>query len=71
MHELLEKKTGILRLKNGVELPCDATINTDNTFDTLMVATIGETMYYTSPTWNFKENNAGPILMDKGRIKKV
>lgn len=71
MHELLEKKTGILRLKNGVELPCDATINTDNTFDTLMVATIGETMYYTSPTWNFKGNNAGPILMDKSRIKKV
>lgn len=71
MNPLLEKKTGILRLRTGVELPCDATINTDNTFDKLMVATIGETMYYTSPTWEFKGNNPVPILMDKNRIKEV
>lgn len=49
MSELVEKKTGIVRLSNGVALPCDATINTDDTFDTELMATIGETMYLLIP----------------------
>lgn len=49
MNELVEKKTGVVRLGNGVVLPCDATINTDDTFDTELMATIGETMYLLLP----------------------
>ena len=49
MNKLLEKKTGVVRLGNGVILPCDATINIDNTFDTELMATIGETMYLLLP----------------------
>jgi len=49
MSELVEKKTGVVQLGNGVALPCDTTINTDDTFDTELMATIGETMYLLLP----------------------
>lgn len=44
MNEVIEKKTGVTRLINGMSIPCDATLNTDSTFDTELMAIIGETI---------------------------
>lgn len=74
MNNIVEKKTGVVRLGNGVGIPCDATINTDATFDAKLVATIGETMYYLKPNWIFDMkdwNKPVPMQFDENSIKKV
>ena len=77
MHELIEKKTGVVRLGNGVSLPCDATINTDETFDVELMDTIGETMYLLLPK-DYKEipcedgfgTTLGKMIIDETCIYK-
>ena len=77
MNKLLEKKTGVLRLSNGITFPCDATVNTDSTFNTELMATIGETMYLLLPRAYEKvigkdgTEYLGRMIVDKTCITRV
>ncbi len=76
MNDIIEKKTGVIRLGNGFTLPCDATINTDSTFNTELIATIGETMYLLIPKGYEKIVDGcveylGKMILDETCIKKV
>lgn len=77
MNGLLKKKTGVTRLGNQLVLPCDATINTDHTFDTELMATIGETMYLVLPkdyeqiTCDDGFSTFGRMIIDEACIYKV
>lgn len=70
MKKALEKKTGVLRLGEGVSIPCDATINTDITFNQKLVATIGERMYHLRPDWDFSTEPV-KMIVDESMIKEV
>lgn len=75
MNAVVEKKTGILRLENGIALPCDATLNTDDTFNTKLVAKVGETMYFLEPDYEMIDTGVGMdigrMIVDESFIKKV
>ena len=73
MNEVVEKKTGVLRLEEGTCFPCDATLNTEETFDEELTGTIGETMYYLESEceWDFKSGTLVKMLFDESKIKKV
>lgn len=75
MNAVVEKKTGTLRLGNGITLPCDATLNTDDTFNTKLVAKVGETMYFLDPDYEMIDTGVGldigKIVVDESCIKKV
>lgn len=74
MNNVIEKKTGLIRLSNGRAIPCDATINTEETFNAKLVATVGEIMYYLEPNWTWDRNDWNkpvPLEVDENSIKKV
>lgn len=70
MEEIIEKKTGVVRLSEEIAIPCDATINTDDTFNAPIVATPGEIMYFLNPNWDYF-NEPAPMIVDEESIKKV
>lgn len=53
MNAMVEKKDGFLRLDKGVIIPCDTTLNTNNTFNTKLVGKVGDEMYALNPDWDF------------------
>lgn len=75
MNAVVEKKTGTLRLGNGIAFPCDATLNTDDTFNTKLVAKVGETMYFLEPDYEMIDTGVGvelgKMIVDETCIKKV
>lgn len=77
MDEIIEKKTGSLRLENGAVILCDATLNISNTFNTELIATIGEIKYLLLPADYEKitdsEGNRryGRMIFDSTSIKRV
>lgn len=72
-----EKKTGTLRLEHEIGIPCGATVNKDDTFNTKLMAKIGETMYVLSPrdyVTEFDEDGTeylGRMIIDRKCIYKV
>lgn len=73
MNQVLEKKTGMVQVAKGILLPCDATLNTDKTFNTKLTGTIGEVMYFLRPNWEWNEETgtAKRMLVDETSIEKV
>lgn len=76
MQDVVEKKTGFTRLNDEVCIPIDATMNTDTTFNTKLMATIGDTMFLVRPKayervikdgWEY----LGRMLVDESCIKEV
>lgn len=76
MNNAVKKKTGYTRLNNGAYIPVDATLNTDSTFNTKLMATIGDIMFLVLPKSyeTFIEDGAsylGKMIVDESCIKKV
>lgn len=65
MNDVTIKKDGMVRLENGMKIPCDATTNLDATFDTKLVATIGEQVYYLQPDFDWNNKNKMLVTVDK------
>lgn len=73
MNQVLEKKTGMVQVAKGISLPCDATRNTDKTFNTKLTGTIGEVMYFLKPNreWRKETGCFGRLKLDEASIRKV
>lgn len=74
----MKTKTGICYVENlngvNVGIPCDATVNMDASFNTPLIARLGETMYFVEPRWNFDFENPDkpvPTLVDEDSIHEV
>lgn len=76
MNNVVEKRTGFTRLSNGTCIPVDATINTDNTFNTKLMGTIGDKMFIVIPKgYEMVRGDGfqylGRMIVDKSCIKEV
>ncbi len=64
-----EKATGFVRLGDAI-LPCNATINTDSTFDRPLVATVGEEVYYLNQKFQLDDYGTVALYVKKEKIEK-
>lgn len=76
MNDVVTKKTGFTRLSNGACIPVDATMNTDSTFNTELMAVIGDTMFLVMPkAYEMVEGDGcqylGRMIVDESCIKEV
>lgn len=76
MNNVVEKKTGLTRLNNGICIPVDATMNADATFNTKLVAAVGDTMFLVTPK-DYETvvgdgySYLGRMIVDESCIKEV
>lgn len=76
MNNVVEKRTGFTRLHNGACIPVDATINTDNTFNTELMGKIGDKMFVVVPKrYEMVRKDGciylGRMIVDRSCIKEV
>lgn len=76
MNDVVEQKTGFTRLSNGACIPVNATMNTDSTFNTKLMATIGDTMFLVLPKAYERVKGdgfeyLGRMIVDESCIKEV
>jgi len=65
----VEKATGFIQLGNAI-IPCNATINTDPSFDSSLVATVGEEVYYLNPNWQLDDYGLVALQVEMAKIEK-
>lgn len=56
MKKVVEEKTGMVRLGEAI-IPCNTTPNTNKTFNTQLIAKLGETVFYLKPEFKNLQNN--------------
>lgn len=67
MKKMVEEKVGMVRLGDAV-LPCDTTPNTSKTFDTPLIANLGETVFYLNPEFKFLDNDEEAVRASSDNI---
>lgn len=67
MKKMVKEETGMVRLGEAM-IPCNATPNTSQTFDTLLIANLGETVFYLNPEFKLLEDNEIALSASAGNI---
>lgn len=71
MNDVTKKETGFARVGEML-IPCDTTVNTDDTFDTILTGKIGEKMYFLEPEFEYHDLcEPGKMIAIKSKIQEV
>ena len=67
MKKMVKEKRGMVRVGEAV-IPCDTTPNTSKTFDTPLIANLGETVFYLKPEFKLLDGNGEALSASTGKI---
>lgn len=76
--KLVKQETGFTRIGDAL-IPCDATLNGDSSFDTPLIAKLGDTVFYFETHFDFDKGPEGDYIqlyvdvnkIKKGTVKKI
>ena len=73
-NEMVKNEVGYVKMGSAM-LPCDATINTDSTFDSPLTAKLGETVYYLRVWYDYIEGGERIVTtvrgIGKGKVSRI
>lgn len=67
MKKMVKEETGMVRLGDAI-IPCNATPNASQTFDTPLIANLGETVFYLNPEFKLLEDDEVALSASAGNI---